>query len=99
VRAEAQEILSEGQRAQLVCRIGVLDHHNPGKSLAHVAFSPEDGSILSYRRFHGIESQSLGDLIEVGFERGGGPPGDWHPVQFAPIPGFVEIKSGLVERW
>ncbi len=64
VSAAAEEILFGGA---LEFRLGVIDHQNPGKELAYVVFSPEDGTVLYYRKFKGLEKKPPGTLLEVGF--------------------------------
>lgn len=98
VASQAREILAAGQRAALEYRCGVVDHQNPNKEVAHVTFGLDDGVVLPYRRFSGIQEQLVGDLVEVGFIQSEHRAEDWRSSQTATIPGLVDRISGRIER-
>jgi len=98
VASQAREILAAGQRAALEYRCGVVDHQNPDKEVSHVAFGLDDGVVLPYRRFPGIQNQLVGDLVEVGFIQNEHRAEDWRSSQAAIIPGLVDRISGRIER-
>jgi hypothetical protein len=98
VASQAREILAAGQRAALQYRCGIVDHQNLDKEVAHVAFGLDDGVVLPYRRFPGIQDRLVGDLIEVGFIPSEHRAADWRSSRAAIIPGFVDHISGRVER-
>nr|WP_157991593.1 hypothetical protein [Caldimonas tepidiphila] len=70
VALAAHELLRSQDDRPLVFRPGVVDHQNPHKSLAHVAFSADEGSILPYGKFAGAEQLQPGQVVEVGYVQG-----------------------------
>lgn len=79
---EAAEALLHGAEAKdLLYRLGVVDHRNPEKALAHVAFGPDEGAILRFRDMQGASVLTEGACVEVGFI-----PGETRPVTYRLIP-------------
>ena len=98
--AEAAEVILFGEEGgEIETRLGIIDNQNPGRSLAHVAFSPNEGAVLYYKRFKLAAELSVGTFVEVSVV--GDPP---HPVRVIrsterSIPGFCEVKVGeLTQR-
>ncbi len=97
--AEAAEaILFEGEQARMTYRVGVLDHHNTDKALAHVAFSLEDGVVLPYRRFKDIRDVQIGRIVEVGFLDEARQPQRWRTTEHTRIDGFVKPMTGEISQ-
>lgn len=97
--AEAAEaILFEGEQARMTYRVGVLDHHNSDKALAHVAFSLEDGVVLPYRRFKDIRDIPIGRIVEVGFLDEARQPQRWRTTEHTSIDGFVKPMTGEMSK-
>lgn len=94
----AEAILFEGEQARMTYRVGVLDHHNTDKALAHVAFSLEDGVVLSYRRFKDIRDVQIGRIVEVGFLDEARQPQRWRTTVRTGIDGFVKPMTGEISQ-
>ncbi len=97
VTQEAEALLF-GQETAV--RLGVLDHQNVERNVAHVAFSPEgrDGTVLPYRKFRNIAQYPLGTMVEIHYR---GDPPTLYSVTLAAIDmidGFCESFNGTFVR-
>lgn len=79
-------------------KIGVIDGQNVDKSLAHVAFSADDGIVLPYRKFRDAPKLVIGTLVEVRFR--GEPPTPYSTTSPAitAIEGFCQTFAGILSR-
>lgn len=98
VASEAEALLRRLDDRPIVFRRGVVDHQNPLKSLAHVAFSADEGVALYHDKFPGAEQLAPGEIVEVGQVQG-----EKRPVSFAlstadSIEGFCRRMSGELTR-
>ncbi len=90
------EALIFGEETAL--KIGVIDSQNIEKSLAHIAFSAEDGIVLHYRKFRDIAKLPVGALVEIRFR--GEPPIPYSITSPAMtiIEGFYQTFAGILSR-
>ena len=99
VAQDANELLFAHEGRALVYRLGVIDNQNPAKALAHVAFGPDDGAILRYRRMEGVAELPVGTCVEVGFADGDPRPVRYRPSEETTISGLCEPFTGeLTQR-
>lgn len=98
--SDAADAIAFGdQLRRLSYRLGVIDNQNVQRSLAHVAFSVDEGIILQYTRFKGISEMKVGDLVEVALEDDGQRAVRWRKSTANGIPGFCQQFSGeLTQR-
>ncbi len=97
VSRQVESILSEFVETLLHYRLGIIDHQNADKALAHVAFGVDDGIVLPYRMFRGIQDVPVAEMVEVGFVEGEHRPHRWRRTELRPIHGFVVQMSGRVD--
>jgi len=77
--------------------LGVIESQNVMKELAYVAFNPENGAVLLYRKFKGILNVAVGDLIEVAMD--GNKAIRWRATSITEIPGFcIDFDGELSQR-
>jgi hypothetical protein len=89
VANDADAILFDGESGQTNHRICVIDNQNTDKALAQVAFFPDEGLVLLYKRLRGIDKAKVGDIIEVGFASGNPHPARWRRSEATHIEGFA----------
>ncbi|EGJ09053.1 tetratricopeptide repeat protein [Rubrivivax benzoatilyticus] len=95
---EAGRVLDRLDERPVVFRIGVVDHQNPGKALAHVAFAPDEGTSLHYARHPGAERLRPGQLVEVAFRQGDVRSIRFRPTEAEAIAGFCRPVTGTLVR-
>jgi len=98
VADKADAILFGGERAQLNYRLGVVDNQNPDKAVAHAAFSTDEGAVLPYRHFKGIDALSVGDMLEVGLSEADGRAVRWRRCDARAIEGFCRTMTGWLSQ-
>lgn len=98
VAREAEALLRTLDDRPLVFRTGVVDHQNPQKSLAHVAFSADEGTVLSYKSFPGADQLPPGRMVEVGYVQGQRNPVGFQGSTASEIAGFCRRLSGEVTQ-
>lgn len=79
---------------EVTFRLGVVDHQNREKKLAHVAFEPDVGTILRYGRFRGVSEVPVGTVVEIGCAQDAGTPTSWRKSDAAAIEGFFVERVG-----
>ncbi|WP_298236613.1 tetratricopeptide repeat protein [uncultured Azohydromonas sp.] len=95
---EARQILDNLDERLVVFRPGVVDHQNPQKSLAHVAFGPDEGVVLYYNEHAGADQLAAGQIVEVGQVQGRGRPVCFRPSAVDSIDDFCRRLSGEVSQ-
>jgi tetratricopeptide (TPR) repeat protein len=98
VTQDADGILLGLDRGQMEYRVGVIDNQNTEKTLAHVAFTPDEGSVLPYRHFKGVDLLSVGAIIEIGWSGLEGRALRWSRTEVKTIEGFVQQMSGTMTQ-
>jgi hypothetical protein len=93
--AEAAElILQVAEKRPIDYRPGIIDNQNPLKSLAHVAFSVDEGAVLHYKKFRDATQLTLGQIVEVGFFHGENRACRLRMSELEDIPGFCGRMEG-----
>ncbi|WP_119157591.1 DUF7017 domain-containing protein [Caldimonas tepidiphila] len=98
VAGEADALLRSLDDRPVLFRTGVVDHQNPQKSLAHVAFPADEGTVLAYGRFPGADQLQPGQLVEVGYVQGQKWPVGFQVSKASEIAGFCRRMSGEVTQ-
>ncbi|MBT6914597.1 MAG: hypothetical protein HOA38_04070 [Candidatus Marinimicrobia bacterium] len=96
VSSLVDDILYES--ANLVSRFGVLDNQNEHKKLAYISFGVNEGVVLRYKQFTGIENIKLGSVVSVEVEEGGSTAIRWSESEKSTIDGLLENFVGLMEK-
>ena len=96
IRSEALKILQDLDPKTFVEKIGVLQNHNLEKSLAFVAFAPQEGVPLKYKRFPAIRRAAPGTMWLVKMEEGGYVE-EISSIETREIPGFFESFAGKLQ--
>ena len=95
----ADAISFGGESGELVYRTGVIDNQNTEKSLAHVAFSIDEGVVLPYWRFKGVSDMRMGDIVEVSLANDDHRAIKWRKSVTTEIAGFCKQFVGeLTQR-
>lgn len=98
VAADAESLLFGADVSDVVHRLGVIDHQNLDKALAHVAFGADDGAILLYRMMQGISKLAVGTCVEVGFVEGEKRPISFRQSEKTTIPGVCDSFEGELSQ-
>lgn len=95
---EVRQILDGLDDRPMVFRLGVVDHQNLQKSLAHVAFGPDDGVALHHDRHAGADRLLPGQIVEVGQVQGRGRAVGYRLSEADSIGDFCRRLSGKVRQ-
>lgn len=98
VAAEAESLLFGADASGVVHRLGVIDHQNIDKALAHVAFDADDGVVLLYRTMQAVSKLTVGTCVEVGFIEGEKRPVSVRPSEKTAIPCVYETFEGELSQ-
>ncbi len=91
-------ILYGGDAGELKYSLAVVVNQNAEKALAYVAFNPDHGVVLPYRKFRGIDGLSVGRLVEVALDPDEHRPVRWRNSNQNSMPGFVDDFSGGISQ-
>lgn len=94
VTEAAEVILFGGEAGKVETRLGVIDNQNPNKMLAHIAFSPIEGTVLNYRSFKRVAEFKVGAVVEVALAGSPARPLRVKHSEEHRIPGFCEEFAG-----
>ena len=93
---QAEELLYEGAEGGLEQRVGVIDHQNREKRLAHVALSHKEGLVLPYHRFKGIDRLPCGTIVSLTVANGGQTALRFCMTTQEEIPGVCAVRRGTL---
>ncbi len=98
VTSSAYRILDEEDVRPVVVRLGVVDHQNGQKALAHVAFNQDNGTSLYYDKFPGAVALPVGQILEIHYVEGDSRPRSFEPSSANSIDGFCRHMAGSIAR-